>query len=282
MRKKTRYSIAIILIIVMLIIIGSIFFRYNVKPVECYVINSENLIDDGSFENFSQIPGDCCNTNSANSKVFASKSNNVYTGNYSLNLTSESQCACINKPLLNFSNSEYYLLFFYYKGNNPRFCNYVQGDNKCMPEIKFQGNDTWNKYQTILEFTNLSKNSLIHFYADSKGDPVTNLYDDLQVHKLTEISSNGLFTPDQQYVIKTNPDNHVNGGEKLNDNGYYLVVGKPDITLRFPWTEIIILVIIMIIVIRLLFKKQLNELEEDFSHKIRGDIEKTIKMYRIK
>jgi len=46
-------------------------------------------------------------------------------------------------------------------------------------------------------------------------------------------------------------------GESDNADGKstYLVSGAPDITLKFPWTEIIIVVIIIAIIVRLLIKK---------------------------
>ena len=68
------------------------------------------------------------------------------------------------------------------------------------------------------------------------------------------------YEDDEQYVIKTNTANVIHNERyvKLTDDGYYLVNGAPDITLQFPWTELIILIVLIIIVIRLLFKKEIS------------------------
>ncbi len=301
MKRKIRYAFVIILIIIMIIVAGSYIFRYHVKPVEIYLIDSENLIDDGGFENFNMTPGDCCNSTPGDAKIYASESNDVFIDNHSLNLTAENHCACINKPIINFSNLDLYLLSFYFKGDNPRFCNYVSGENRCLPEYRFDLNQTWNKYQSILQFTNLSIGSLIHLYADSRGEPVTNLYDDLQVHRLDPISYDELLelesinsdfsknapelAENNTYIILTKKDNLVRNGEFLSDSAplsgfaYYLISGKPEITLKFPLTEIIILVIMMLIVIKLLFKKSEEEIHESIARELRRDIEKAIKFH---
>ena len=295
---KIKYLIVLILIIIMLFIIASYIFRYHVKSSEIYIIDSENLIQDGGFENFNGTVGDCCMKDKNSSMVFASKSLDAYEGNFSLNLTSYYQCACINKEVINFSNLDIYLLSFYYKGYNPRFCNWVGGNNKCRPENKFDSNQTWNKYQIITNFTNQSESDLIHFYADSSGDPVTNLYDDLQVHRLDPISWQEVLDMESQnqdflanapelvennsYIILTKSDNIVKG-ERISDikdgNAYYLISGTPEITLKFPVTEVIILVIMIVIVIRLLFKRSEEEIHESISRDLRRDVEKAIKFH---
>ena len=43
---------------------------------------------------------------------------------------------------------------------------------------------------------------------------------------------------------------------------------KPVITLEFPWTELIMLIVIMLITIRLLFKKQVLNIQTDAEHEI--------------
>lgn len=302
-KKILRYTISIVLIIIVIGIGVSYFLSYHVKPQEIYLVDSENLIEDGGFENFSVSVWDCCPTNSGNASIFASQSNDSFKGKYSLNLTSFNHCSCINKPILNLSNLDIYILSFYYKGNNSRFCNWVSGDNACSPGLKLNSYDNWNKYNTILQFTNLSINSLIHFYADSSGQPVTNLYDDLQVHRLIPISYEDLLDEESfnqdaieegatelvdtnQYVILTKKDNIVHNGEYLSDSqsekgfGYYLVNGKPDITLRFPLTELIIAIILIAVVIRLIFKRSEDEIHEEHARKIRKDIEKRINYSR--
>ena len=80
------------------------------------------------------------------------------------------------------------------------------------------------------------------------------------------------------YIILTNPDNLVNG-EKLNGQGYYLISGISEITLKFPVTEVIILVIMIVIVIRLLFKRSEEEIHESISRDLRKNIENTIKFH---
>ncbi len=283
----------------MITIAGSFLLRYHVKPSEVYSVNSENLINDSSFENFNQTAGDCCNVDKNKSRVFAIKSVDSIEGKYSLNLTSENQCACINKKVLNLEYSSNYLYSIYLKGDNPRICFWIPEINGCGNGSKsFEYNNTWQNYKLIISFPNQTKAVYIHFYADSSGSPVTNLYDDLQVHRLDPISYEEMLelesinsdfaknapelADNNTYVIKTKQDNLVlnPGAEKLNEQGYYLVSGKPEITLHFPWTEVVILVIIMLIVIRLLFKKQAHELENEISHELRRDLDRAVKLYR--
>ncbi len=57
--------------------------------------------------------------------------------------------------------------------------------------------------------------------------------------------------------------------DPLNDAGYYLVTGKPDITLRFPWPELILLLFMMLVVIRLLFKKEVVRTEKAVARDIK-------------
>ena len=36
---------------------------------------------------------------------------------------------------------------------------------------------------------------------------------------------------------------------------YFIVKGRPQVTIQFPWSEIVIIVIIMLVVVRLMFKR---------------------------
>lgn len=263
LQRSTKIIFAIIIIILMIVIITSLYLNYRVKyPKEAYRIDRENLVLDGSFEDFNQTAGDCCNADPSRSKVFASKSTDAFDGRYSLNLTSRDQCACINKPSLDTEKNKKYLIYFSYKGSNPRYCNWVQGDNSCLQSGKLGESSEWMKYWGLLKYTNKSESSAIFFYADSNGyKSSTNLYDDLQIHKIYEISIDLQYNENEQYVILTDPSNVVHNGEQLNDEGYYLVTGKPDITLRFPWAELVILLFMMLVVIRLLFKNPEKEIK---------------------
>ena len=254
----------ILLAITLLILAGSTIIKYKVAPSEAYVLDKNNLIDDGSFENFNQTAGDCCNKYPDKSRVFASQSVNAFIGQYSLNLTSENQCACISKPIKELDNSQKYLLSFYYLGDNPRVCGWTTEDNKCIPEKRLETTNKWTNYQALLEFTNKSEKSLIHFYADSSGELRTNLYDDLQVRKLVKISSKAKFSESEAYIVKTKVDNKINGekiGGEENGEAYFLVNGRPNITIRFPYYEIAIIVLIMLVIARILLKKEREEWE---------------------
>ncbi|MFA7708323.1 MAG: hypothetical protein WCX73_05220, partial [Candidatus Pacearchaeota archaeon] len=108
--RLVKNLLIIILILGILGITSTTILNYNVKPTELYKLNSENSVDDGGFENFNQTVGDCCNTKPSESKVFVSKSTDSYEKEYSVNLTSKFQCACINKPILNLNNIQRYFL----------------------------------------------------------------------------------------------------------------------------------------------------------------------------
>ncbi|MBS3079458.1 hypothetical protein J4218_05010, partial [Candidatus Pacearchaeota archaeon] len=151
-----------------------------------------------------------------------------------------------------------------------KVCNWVSDDNKCMPEQRFESSSKWSIYNNVISFTNKSKEARIHFYANSDGSKtVTNLYDDLQVHQLIQMDPSYNYQDNEQYIIKTDPSNIVHNGEPLNDQGYYLVTGTPDITLRFPWPELILLLVMMLIVIRLLFKKEIIQTERIIARDIK-------------
>jgi hypothetical protein len=272
MKKQLNFLITGILIIIILLILGSVILNYNIKPVNIYLINNENLIYDGSFENFNQTVGDCCNGNSGTAVISASKSEDSILETYSLNLTSSNHCACIYDPIINFNKLNKYLLSFYYKGDNPEFCTFVSGDNQCMPKQDLNQSYIWMKDYSILTFSDISKSASIYFYADSDGTKTTtNLYDDLEVHQLMPINSDYNFQNNESYIIKTKVDNNVKGKmigkEDTNGDAYFLISGKPNVTIKFPWTELIIVIIIMLIIIRLLFKKQ----EEKFIHAVEKD-----------
>ena len=252
------------MIIGVILVIGSTALKYTITPGEAYIADAKNLIEDGGFEEFNGTAGDCCKTDVNGSLVYASKCVESIEGSYSLNLTSENQCACINKQIEDFDNEEIYLMSFHYRGNNPRMCNWVTGDNRCLPEIKFAQTDYWTQYKTILTFTNNSERSLIHLYADSRdGKTYTNLYDDLQVRWLIPIDypSDFEYFDEEEYIFKTKADNNINNAEIISDidaktgEAYFIVKGKPQVTIKFPWSEIVIIVIIMLVVVRLMFKE---------------------------
>jgi len=265
--RKIKFVPIVILIIGIIAIIGSTVLRYNIEPNEIYRIDSENLIEDGSFENFNQSAGDCCNAEPDKSLVYASKSIDSVVGVHSLNLTSKYQCACIAKPILDFDRNYLYLVSLSYKGQNPRLCVWAGGDQKCLINNNLDKRLEWGKYFIVVSYTDISLNSNIVLYADSRdGKTYTNLYDDLQVRRLIEIENQSeyQFNPEEEYVIKTKADNRV-VGEMISDVGddgraYFLVRGKPIVTLQFPWSEIVLVVIMLIVVIRLLFKRDDDEI----------------------
>ena len=255
----------IILIGIIAFLTFSIITGYKSKPLIQYKIDTTNLIDDGNFESFNQVAGDCCNGLPGIASIFVSKSTEAFDGIFSLNLTSSNHCACIAKQINLFSKSNQYILSFYYKGDNPRICGWTTGDNKCIPAEKFDETEQWNKSISILTFTPKSQSASIYFYADSDGTKtVTNLYDDLQVHKLILYES-GTYSPTESYVVKTKADNNVldfygNKAEQISDvvdgDAYFLTKGEPIITIKFPYSELIIIIVLMLILARLILKKK--------------------------
>lgn len=259
--KKVRYLFAFVLFVYLILLSSSLILKYHVTSAEIYKLSNENLIEDGSFEDFNQTAGNCCTNPDIikDGKVFASQSTDAFLGKYSLNLTSYNQCACINKPFANFINSEKYILSFNYKGDNPRTCLWSQEDKKCLLNENANKSEEWVGFFKIFNFTDKSENVAVYFYTDASGKVKTNLYDDLQVRKLAEISENADFKSYEYYIIKTNTGNKVNGeiiSDAVNGEAYYLIKGKPDITLKFPWTELVLIIIIMLIITRLVLKKR--------------------------
>ncbi|MFA5993117.1 MAG: hypothetical protein WC796_05415 [Candidatus Pacearchaeota archaeon] len=257
--KFAKLAIVIILIVYAVVVASTTIIKYHVEPLEAYKINSTNLVDDGSFENFNQTAGDCCNYDSNASKVYATSSNIAFEGTYSLKLYSENQCACIPKQINNWTLDHEYILNFYYKGDNPRICLWSWGLNKCVLEKTLVKESNWTYYGDIFKFPENTTGSHVAFYTDSTGELRTNYYDALEVKQITPMSVKGPFLDNEKYIIRTNPENKVNG-EKLGDEeGWFVIQGKPSITLKIPYTEIIIILIIMLIVARLIFKIDKNE-----------------------
>jgi hypothetical protein len=273
MNKILRNILGILLIFLIIIFVLSYAYRYKVDSKEVYKILLENLVEDGSFENFNESVMDCCMTPETinEARISAINSKNSVDGIYSLNLTSSRHCACIYKTMKKLTNSEKYYLSFYYKGDNPKFCNWVGKDNQCLPIKNFEETFNWTKYNTILSFTNKSESAFIYFYADSDGsETVTNIYDDLQVHKLVQIYKKSGFDSNSDYIIKTKKDNIVNGeliSDEGNDEAYFYIMGEPKITLKFPWEDLILIIVFILIIIRLIFKKDESELQELSIHR---------------
>lgn len=285
--KSTYLIIAGILLIGGIFLLGSVISNYQIDPKEVHSINKDNLIPDGGFEDFNKTSGDCCKMDAEIPIVFASKSEDSYEGSYSLNLTSSNRCACTNFPVSETNSLSKYILSFYYKGDNPRMCNWVNDDQKCMPELRYSSSIDWLKDQQIISLTEKSRQSLIYFYADSRdGKTVTNLYDDLRVHKLIPIENpeEYEYNPEEEYIFKTKADNKIHDAQMLGDldaktgEAYFITKGKPNITIKFPLSEIVIIILIILIIVRLLFKKQFFHTE----HEIRGEVNQIIKRLELK
>ena len=50
--------------------------------------------------------------------------------------------------------------------------------------------------------------------------------------------------------------------------------GKPSITIKFPWSEIVIILVMMIVIVRLMFGKQVLEKEEEIKKELKKEIKK--------
>jgi len=131
----------------------------------------------------------------------------------------------------------------------------VGGDNACLPNKIMKFPKEWNISNILFIPSNKSISASITLYVSSDGTrTVTNLYDDLQVHKLTQINNSELFFLNQPYVILTNKKNIVEDGEFLSDSStelgsaYYLITRKPEITIKLSIKEIIIILIMLLIV----------------------------------
>jgi len=292
MKKSLRYLLATFLLAGIIFIITITYLNYKVMPTEVHKINTQNDIEDGDFEKDLPILYDCCTNLPGLAVINISKSSDSKNGDYSLNLISSKHCSCVNKPILNFDNTQLYLLSLYYKGDKAQVNIWAEGDQLILLNQEFKSSSKWNIYSNLIKFSNKSTGGLIYFYANSDGTKtVTNLYDDLQVRKLISIKPSlnpDDYKQDQEYVIKTNPTNVISSIcakqykdsegkcpiEKLSDEGYYLVRGAPQVNLKFPWTELILIIIMMLIVIRLLFRKQVIKAEETFESELKKGLKK--------
>ena len=66
---------------------------------------------------------------------------------------------------------------------------------------------------------------------------------------------------------------HVNIDVKTGE-AYFLAKGKPYVTIKFPWSEIAIIIIMLVIIVRLLFKKQVLQTEKE----IKEEVDKILKI----
>jgi hypothetical protein len=157
-----------------------------------------------------------------------------------------------------------YIILFMYKGDNPNVCLWSEGDKSCLFREYPKQTNNWMQYKKIFNFTDKSEKVSVGFYSTSSGEPKTNYYDDLQVRQLVSIPVKGPFSDDQEYVIKAKVDNNVNG-EKISDEvdgeAYFYVAGKPMVTIKFPYSDLVIILIIIFIIARLILTKGKEEWE---------------------
>ena len=257
-QRKLRVLILGVLLIWLIFIFGSIVLNYNISPTEIYKVENENLIEDGSFERFNQTPGDCCVNNHGDGSIFALKSNISVEGKYSLNLISNNHCACISKKINGFYRNEFYFISLYFWGNSP----YVCVSSKCMPGENINLGNDWKYYNSIFSVNNTDSLS-VFLFANSDGiHKVTNLYDDLQVRKLITIENprEYQYNTEEEYIFKAESDNKVKG-EMISDTdaktgeAYFIVKGIPHVTIKFPWSDVLIVIIIIFVIVRLMFKR---------------------------
>jgi hypothetical protein len=225
------------------------------QQYDSFKIETDNLVNDGSFENFSKSPGDCCNNFPGEKKIYASQSKEAILGNYSLNLTSISHCACIAKKIEDLNISSKYYISTYYKGDNPRIYLAMLGPNSWEGDHKFDSTEKWIKHQIIIsKISEDVKGVSVGFHSSSNdGLPKSNLYDALQVNKLVQIQEPFNYQKDEEYIIKTKTYNKVNGEQIESINSeigevYFLITGEPKVTIKFPLTELIIILMILIII----------------------------------
>jgi hypothetical protein len=256
--KKHKKQIRILLLIIFIIIGSTTFLKYQIISYESYIIGLNDFAIDGSFENYELIsPGDCCKTKLGQPEIFGSITNFTSSlGNSSLNLTSKNHCACISRKIDNFNAENIYYITASYKGDNPRIGIHLFGPESHLIEKKFGvSNSEWKIFQQVITFSDSTQDTVINLYADSDGTKtVTNYYDNIRVRKLIAIDNNYNFQNDTKYIIKTKEDNNVNGeiiSEIKNGEAYFLIEGKPKVTIKFPLIELIIILIILLIIGRL-------------------------------
>jgi len=190
------------------------------------VIVTYNNLNDVSFENSTWMNiSNCCSGRSGNASIFASLSSDTSHGDYSLNLTSENHCACVSQKFINFNNNSYYRLSFDYKhisGQNPSFCVFATGYNKCIPTADLDNSTIWKKYETYLIFPDDSASASLffysnaeqasrtnttltmYFYSDSDGSlKTTNLYDNIRIRKINQITNDTIAFGDYSFENAT-------------------------------------------------------------------------------
>jgi hypothetical protein len=236
--KKPLFRLLITALIILSLFFFILIFKYysSVPVSQSYSFNSSNLVADASFEMFNKTAGDCCNSNPNASRVYASKSTDAFSGNYSLLLQSSSQCSCASFPVANFSKSYLYYSSFYYKGDNPSMCAWIGGEKRCNPKKDYARSVKWQNYQFILEPTSNATAISMFFYAKSDGKKnVSDWYDNLEVIRLVPIDQ---IQENASYVVKVFDSTKLAGIPLGND--YYLISGS--LVKAFPIYLFILLV----------------------------------------
>ncbi|MDP2925335.1 MAG: hypothetical protein Q8N99_03110 [Nanoarchaeota archaeon] len=255
MKKYQKYLIAGTFFLLIVLLLFSYYINLNIFPEETYRLSRENMIYDGSFENFVENVSDCCSNMPGKEDISALKSPDSIDKYFSLNLTSSNHCACINKEVDKIEKEKKYIFSFFYKGDNAHVCLLAEADNNCSIMIKVGKSREWNESVNIFSVKKSQKAS-VYFYADSGGEKISsNFYDKAEIRELTKISGKGPFMENVKYVIKTKKTYTVNGymiGEAEDNKAYFLITGKPKISEKFPINDFIALLIMIYIIIRIL------------------------------
>ena len=147
-----------------------------------------DALDDPSFEKglWSNLH-DCCMGAEGEANISLEYVNDSSDGKLSLKLSSYNHCACVSKQLENIDFNKTYILTFDYKGDNPKYCLWVGGDDNCMPSKSLDTSSLWENEIETLNFTENSIVASLHFYADSSAnEPKTNNYDNINIYELVE------------------------------------------------------------------------------------------------
>lgn len=154
-------------------------------------INTNEIFPNNSFEQNDWGDGYVCGENQNQKTEIAVKQNEDKTsGNYSLEVRSNSGTGCYFKKLNQFDNSSIYRFNFDYKNTSGK------AGEICLLEKTLIGSGC--EYKSDLEksseWKNISFNftpkenqteSILHFYSGSKGEETINLYDNLSITKIS-------------------------------------------------------------------------------------------------
>lgn len=157
--------------------------------------SSKNLLENPSFEEglWKEV-SDCNHYDERTIEevgIQALLSSDASSGEKALELRAKDHAACMFKEISGFNSQNNYLLSFDYKnvsGNPPHAAIWQEGVETVDPDIPLTKNQNWQHFQTIFTPLQGATGASIYFYAEARGEETINLYDNVQIKEIPNLT----------------------------------------------------------------------------------------------